>query len=115
MKRRNSSTARSTRLQSSSSQSRRSGFFKSSWTDPLMRWVVVSCPANNSRNTMATISSGLICPPSLDAHDLGDQPFAALLANDLKMPFHIAFHGKDVRDHAQESARTRKTGEAAGP
>src|SRR5262249_17955312 len=40
------------------------GFLASSNTDPLMRWVVVSCPANNSRNTITTISSRLIPPLS---------------------------------------------------
>src|SRR5260370_40636888 len=51
----------------------------------------------------------------LDAHDLGDQPFTTLLPDGLKVPFDIAPHGKDVRDHAEESERTGEAGEAAGP
>src|SRR5258706_14868205 len=51
----------------------------------------------------------------LDAHDLGDQPFATLLPDSLQMPFNIALHGKDVRDHAEESERAGEPSEAAGP
>jgi hypothetical protein len=63
--RKSSSTARVPRPQSAASQSRRLGSLASSWTDPLIRWVVVSVPAPSSRKTMATISRGLIRPPSL--------------------------------------------------
>src|SRR5262245_23555687 len=63
-KRRNSSTARPAQLQSSISQSLISRFCSNSKTDPLMRCVVVSCPANNSRKTIDTISSRLSRLPS---------------------------------------------------
>ena len=57
--------ARLARLQSSCSQARTAGFLRSSRTEPLIRCVVVSDPAPSSRNTMATISSPLIRPPSV--------------------------------------------------
>ena len=56
-----------------------SGCFSSSNTEPLIRCVVVSCPANSSRKTVAIISSRLMRPPSLlDPHELGDEARAAL-------------------------------------
>ena len=62
-KRRNSSTDWSMRLLSCSSQSRHWGASRSSRTEPLMRCVVVSRPANSSGNSVDTISSRLMAPP----------------------------------------------------
>ena len=75
MKRKNSSTARSARLQSSSQPVAQPGILQQLVHAPLMRCVVVSWPANSSRNTIATISSRLIFrPPSRPARSRRSAP-----------------------------------------
>ena len=88
----------------------------SSWTDPLIRCVVVSVPAPSSRKTIATISLAADAPALLlDPNKLRDQPFAAMLARVLQLPFEIAPHRHDRGNKAQEAECARQAREAVRP
>src|SRR6516162_3184124 len=50
-----------------------------------------------------------------NAHKFGDETITAILSNGFYLPFHIALHREDIRDHAQETDGTRKARKTACP